>query len=92
MGPWEPKHMPSDINNSCVIVVCGAKQNFVAPSTNKRQFVTTCSMHMCYIQGLEFDDMSSFFPCEIDDATWIWRAESKNSYFIVHFFRHFVLF
>ena len=39
-------------------------------------------------QGPDFDDMSSFFPCDIDDATqyWIWRAGSKNSYFVVHCF------
>ena len=23
---------------------------------------------MCYKQGLDFDDMSSFFPCKKDDA------------------------
>ena len=25
-------------------------------------------MNYCYHQGPDFDDMSSFFPCEIDDA------------------------
>ena len=40
-------------------------------------------------QGPDFDDMSFFPPCEIDDAVHtlilIWSTGSKNSYFIVHF-------
>jgi hypothetical protein len=41
---------------------------------------------ICYVQGLDFDDMSSFFSCEIDNAGF------KNSYFIVHFFSFCVVF
>ena len=37
-----------------------------------------------YHQGPDFDDMSSFFPCEIDDP--IQYIDLENSYFIVHFF------
>ena len=43
-------------------------------------------------QGPDFDDMSSFFPCKIDDAIqyililYMERAGSKNNYFIVHIF------
>ena len=41
-----------------------------------------------YEQGPDFDDMSSFFPCEIDDAVQYINLGygSKNSYLIVDFF------
>ena len=41
-------------------------------------------------QGMDFVDMSSFFPCEIDDAVQYinlgYGAQAPKTYFIVHFF------
>jgi hypothetical protein len=34
----------------------------------KYLFLLLFIKELCNEQGLDFDDMSSFFPCEIDDA------------------------
>ena len=50
-----------------------------------------------YYHGPDFDDMSSFFPCEIDDAIQYINLgygvqAPKNSYVIVHFSSFCVVF
>ena len=35
----------------------------------KSNFTCLCLVIITNNQGLDFDDMSSIFPCEIDDAT-----------------------
>ena len=59
--------------------------NIVLPSTSRH-----------YHQGPDFDDMSSFFPCEIDDATQYinlgYEAQAQKIVIFWCIFRHFVLF
>ena len=45
-------------------------------------------------QGPDFDDISSFFPCEIDDAIQYINVGhgAQAPIFYSVFFRHFVLF
>ena len=39
-----------------------------SPRRHTVQEKTLTRFHVCYNQGPNFDDMSSLFPCEIDDA------------------------
>ena len=59
--------------------------------------LTCCAYVVSDHQGLDFDDMSSFFPCKIGNAIQYinlgYGAQApKNSYFIVHFFNIFFVF
>ena len=61
-----------------------------------RSFITfdkVCLFSYCYHQGPDFDDMSSFFPCETDDAiqyiNLVYGAQNPK---IVIFTAFFVIF
>ena len=75
---------------------CGYCCNFFSSGFNHRisSSLSLSSSWSSHYQGPDFDEMSFFFPSEIDDAIQYinlgYGAQvSKNSYFIVHFIDNF---
>ena len=67
------------------------QHKYICPINMKFLFTYQCgeTIHIPYQQGSYFDDMSSFFPCEIDDAI---QYNNPKIVILQCIFHHFVMF